>query len=120
MSTFFQATYQFDYILLHVFSCQILEYNAVIKSNMMCKNLGFKTPFLFPQSRLWGHIVFEMSVCQSLIYVRSISPILFEVGIPNSFCECTLGSRSVTYYFRVTVTLTPGLNSRKNCVFRGI
>ena len=38
----------------------------------------------------------------SLIHVRSISPISFEVGIPNLMCGYTLGSRSVAYYFRVT------------------
>ena len=62
-------------------------------------------------------VVFELSVPPSvrrtLIHVQSISPILFEVGIPNSMCGYTLGSRSVVYYFRVTVTLTSGLNSRK-------
>ena len=38
--------------------------------------------------------------------VRCISPILFEVGIPNLVCGCILGWRSVAYHFRVTVTLT--------------
>ena len=39
---------------------------------------------------------------------------LFEVGIPNSICGYTLGSQSVAYYYWVIVTLTSGLNSRKN------
>ena len=38
--------------------------------------------------------------------VRCISPIFFEVGIPNLVCGCILGWRSVAYHFRVTVTLT--------------
>ena len=38
--------------------------------------------------------------------VRCISPIFFEVGIPNLVCGCILGWRSVVYHFRVTVTLT--------------
>ena len=38
--------------------------------------------------------------------VRCISPIFFEVGIPNLMCGCILGWRSVAYHFRVTVTLT--------------
>ena len=38
--------------------------------------------------------------------VRSISPIFFEVGIPNLVCGCILGWRSVGYHFWVTVTLT--------------
>ena len=38
--------------------------------------------------------------------VQCISPIFFEVGIPNLVCGCILGRRSVVYYFQVTVTLT--------------
>ena len=38
--------------------------------------------------------------------VQCISPIFFEVGIPNLMCGCILGWRSVAYHFRVTVTLT--------------
>ena len=55
----------------------------------------------------------QASVCPSLIRVWSISPVLFKVGIPNSMCGYTLGSWSVPYYFRVTVTLTSGLYFRK-------
>ena len=33
----------------------------------------------------------------------------FEVGIPNLVCICILGLGSVTYHFRVTVTLTSDL-----------
>ena len=47
------------------------------------------------------------SHCPSvLLCVRCISPIFFEVGIPNLVCGCILGLRSVTYHFRDTVTLT--------------
>ena len=50
------------------------------------------------------------SVCPSVpLRVRCISPIFFEVGIPNLVCGCILGSRSVAYHFRVTVTLTSDL-----------
>ena len=38
--------------------------------------------------------------------VRCISPIFFEVGIPNLVCGCILVWQSVAYHFRVTVTLT--------------
>ena len=48
--------------------------------------------------------------------VRSVSPIYFEVGIPNLVCGYTLGSTSVTYCFVVTVTLTSGLSSKKICL----
>ena len=46
------------------------------------------------------------AVCPSRFRVRSISPIFFEVGIPNLVCGCILGWRSVAYHFWVTVTLT--------------
>ena len=46
------------------------------------------------------------SVRPSHFRVRSISPIFFEVGIPNLVCGYILGWRSVAYHFRVTVTLT--------------
>ena len=41
--------------------------------------------------------------------VHIISPIFFEVGIPNLVCGYILGWRSVAYHFRVTVTLTSDL-----------
>ena len=49
------------------------------------------------------------SVCPSRFRVRSISPIFFEVGIPNLVCGYILGRGSVAYDFRVTVTLTSDL-----------
>ena len=49
------------------------------------------------------------SVCLSRFRVRSISPIFFEVGIPNLVCGYILGWGSVAYHFRVTVTLTSDL-----------
>ena len=53
------------------------------------------------------HIVIAPSVCLSvLLRVRCISPIFFEVGIPNFVCGCILGWQSVAYHFQVTVTLT--------------
>ena len=45
-----------------------------------------------------------------------ISPIFFEIGIPNLVCECILGCLSVTNHFWVTVTLTSGLGSKNYCV----
>ena len=48
----------------------------------------------------------RQSVRPSRFRVRSISPIFFEVGIPNLVCGYILGWRSVAYHFRVTVTLT--------------
>ena len=49
------------------------------------------------------------SVRLSRFRVCSISPIFFEVGIPNLVCGYILGWRSVAYHFRVTVTLTSDL-----------
>ena len=65
-----------------------------------------------PPKELWeaysNHTV-RPSVRLSRFRVRSISPIFFEVGIPNLVCGCILGWRSVGYHFRVTVTLTSDL-----------
>ena len=44
-----------------------------------------------------------------------ISPIFFEIGIPNLVCKCILGCLSVTNYFWVTVTLTSDLVFEKLC-----
>ena len=59
-------------------------------------------------------IVITMSVRLSVrpsvpLRVRCISPIFFEVGIPNFMCGCILGWRNVAYHFRVTMTLTSDL-----------
>ena len=52
------------------------------------------------------YIVITMSGRPSVpLLVRCISPIFFEVGIPNLMCGCFLGWRSVAYHFRVTVIL---------------
>ena len=51
-------------------------------------------------------IVITMSVS---LRVQCISPIFFEIGIPNLMCGCILGWRSVAYHFRVTVPLTSDL-----------
>ena len=80
------------------------------------------TCFLCPQRNFGRHIVIALSfrpsvrlsvrpsvrqsVRPSRFRVRSISPIFFEVGIPNLVCGCILGWWSVAYHFRVTVTLT--------------
>ena len=45
-----------------------------------------------------------------------ISPILFEIGIPNLVCKFSFGCRSVTNHFWVTVTLTSDLVFKNYCV----
>ena len=46
----------------------------------------------------------------------SISPIFFEIGIPNLVFKCILGCLSVTNFFGVTVTLTSDLVFKNDCV----
>ena len=65
-----------------------------------------------PPKELWeaySNRTVRQSVSLSRFGVRSISPIFFEVGIPNLVCGCILRWRSVAYHFRVTVTLTSDL-----------
>ena len=65
-----------------------------------------------PPKELWeaySNLTVRPSVRPSRFRVRSISPIFFEVGIPNLVCEYILGWRSVAYHFPVTVTLTSDL-----------
>ena len=73
--------------------------------------------FLCPPKELWeaySNRTVRPSVCPSVrpsvrpsrFRVRSISPIFFEVGIPNLVCGYILGWRTVAYHFRVNLTLT--------------
>ena len=48
-------------------------------------------------------------VLRVFVFLRSISLIFFEVGIPNLVCICILGWWSLTYYFLTSVTLTSDL-----------
>ena len=61
-----------------------------------------------PPNELW-EAYSNRTVRPSRFRVRSISPIFFEVGIPNLVCGYILGWRSVAYHFLVTVTLTSDL-----------
>ena len=68
--------------------------------------------FFMPPKELWeaySNRTVRPSVRPSRFRVRSISPIFFEVGIPNLVCGYILEWRSVAYHFRVTVTLTSDL-----------
>ena len=67
---------------------------------------------IMPPKELWeaySNRTVRPSVCPSRFRVWSISPIFFEVGIPNLVCGCILGWQSVAYHFWVTVTLTSDL-----------
>ena len=71
-----------------------------------------------PPKELWeaySHLTVRPTRFVSL---RCISPIFFQVGIPNLVCVCIFGWRSVVYHLQVTVTLTPDLVSR-NCIESG-
>ena len=65
--------------------------------------------FLCPQRNFGRHIVIDTVHPSIPLRVRCISPIFFEVGIPNLVCGCILGWQRVAYHFRVTVTLTSDL-----------
>ena len=69
-----------------------------------------------------GHCDLELDLWPSFYNyrIRSISLILFEVGISNLVCECILGWGSVAYHNWVTVNLnlTSDRISR-NCIVSG-
>ena len=71
---------------------------------------------LVDHKRFGRHIVIAQAVCPSLFCVWCISSIFFEVGIPNLVCGCILGCQSVTYYIRVTMTLTSDLVLETTCL----
>ena len=58
---------------------------------------------------LTSDLVFIVITMSIPLHVPCISPICFEVGIPNLMCGCILGCRSGAYHFRATVTLTSDL-----------
>ena len=87
---------------------------SIIKDKLRCF-------FFMPPKELWeaySNRTVRPSVSQSVrqsvrpsvrpsrLRVRSISPIFFDIGIPNLVCGYILGWRSVAYHFWVTVTLT--------------
>ena len=92
--------------------------NFTVKCKIWDKiqNLKATKPVFMPPKELWEaysnhtvHPSVRQSVRPSGFRVLSISPILFEVGIPNLVCGYILGWRSVAYHFWVTLTLTSDL-----------
>ena len=76
---------------------------------------AFLTRLFYAQRNCGRHIVIALSippsVCPSvrpsvLLPVQCISPIFFELGIPNLVCGCILSQQSVSKHVQVTVTLT--------------
>ena len=73
-----------------------------------------------PPKELW-EAYSNRTVCPSvLLRVMCISPIFFEVGIPNLVCGCILGWQNVMYHFRVTVTLTSWNGRVSRTIFRSL
>ena len=106
-------------LLLTCTEFTMLMQNQLQAGSFVGRNAGFPhdLQFLCPQRNFGRHLVIALSVRPSArpsvrpsrFRVRSISPIFFEVGIPNLVCGYILGWRSVAYHFRVTVTLTSDL-----------
>ena len=103
MSAYVQVHFRLDFIM---------------EANTKNPDQSCETMFIFmPPKELWEAYSnrtvrpsvspsVRQSVRPSRFRVRSISPIFFELGIPNLVCGYILGWRSVAYHFRVTVTLT--------------
>ena len=71
----------------------------------------------------WRSVVYHnwvtvtLNLTSDLVYRNwCISPIVFEIGIPNLVCKCILGCLSVTNHFWVIVTLTSDLVFKNYCV----
>ena len=112
------SSYWYDTINLGwsiVYIHRVLGYNFFYRCCCFCLKI-----FFMPPKELWEAYSnrtvrqsirpsVRQSVRPSRFRVRSISPIFFEVGIPNLVCGYILGWRSVAYHFRVTLTLTSDL-----------
>ena len=105
------------YIVYAGWDVEDLEYSCLLnllnELGKRDKKQGLLSIFIMPPKELWeaysnGTVrpSVSPSVRPSRFRVQSISPIFFEVGIPNLVCGYILGWRSVAYHFRVTVTLT--------------
>ena len=96
----------------HLQSCENLYFlppTRNVSSLAWCRFDHECSTIFMPPKELWeaySNRTVRPSVRPSRFRVRSISPIFFEVGIPNLVCGYILGWRSVAYHFQVTVTLT--------------
>ena len=101
--------------------CSVLLFSPFLYIPCCCYGLLLSSSLFMPPKELWeaySNCTVRLSVRQSVrqsvnlsvrpsrFRVRSISPIFFEIGIPNLVCGYILGWRSVAYHFRVTVALT--------------
>ena len=103
------------HIQIFIWKCLIYGQKSHFMAPLMCRSKT-KFPLHFPLHHFFIMPPKELreaysnrTVRLSRFRVRSISPIFFEVGIPNLVCGSILGWRSVAYHFRVTVTLTSDL-----------
>ena len=71
--------------------------------------IGRFCSLFMPPKELWEAYSNRTVRLSVPLRVCCISPIFFEVGIPNLMCGCILGWQSVMYHFRVAVTLTSDL-----------
>ena len=76
----------------------------------LCKTVlsSFKPPKEFLEAYS-NHTVHPSVVLSVPLCVWCISPIFFEIGIPNLVSGCILGWLSVLYFFQVIMTLTSDL-----------
>ena len=83
---------------------QIRSYGT---SNMILIACFHRFFFIFMPQKELCEAYSNRTVCPSVpLRVRCLSPIFFQVGIPNLVCRCIFGWQSVAYHFRVTVTST--------------
>ena len=69
----------------------------------------FEKLVFMPPKELWEAKSYRTVRPSVPLCFQCISPIFFEVGIPNLVCGCILKWGSVIYHFRVSVTLTSDL-----------
>ena len=104
-----------DNRLEHCTACSVASFGTFVSRTL--PYTAYRCTVFMPPKELWEAYSnrtvrpsvspsVSPSVRPSRFRVRSISPIFFEVGIPNLVCGYILGWRSVAYHFRVTVTLT--------------
>ena len=89
----------------------IVDEVKMLSDQVICHRAKAKLAFLYAVKGRYK--VITLFVAPGVSHcVPSISPILFEVGIPDGMCGCFLGLWSVRYHFGVTVTLSSGISSR--------
>ena len=92
------------YIAFHYLASCFTQLAAVcFRCNM------YSVLIFMPPKKLWEAYSNRTVRPPVPLHVRCISPIFFEVGIPNLVCGCIWVWRSVAYHFPVTVTLTSDL-----------